>query len=159
MNRISRIAPFRRGRSRVTIGLAGLLLAALPLSLAAQSEVACSAAVSQLQTYANQVNSIAQAEANQGIPLRCGPNPYCAQTLYQQLSAWYAQQSALINQWYTTIARQCSPPPVQQSAASRKKQTRPTEEIDVDDLEVDDDDKTVRIRIPSSPSGYSRSRR
>jgi len=117
-----------------------------------QTEVACGAALSQLQGYVQQVNTIAQVEYSQGIPARCGFNGYCAQVLFQQLSAWYAQQSAQVNQWYATIARQCS-----SQRVTRRRQDNPKVEIDdVDDLEVDDEDKTVRIRIPSQPNGFSR---
>ena len=130
-----------------------MLLAACATTASAQSEMACGSAVSQLQAYVQQVNTVAQIEYNQGIRARCGYNGYCAQTLLQQLSAWYAQQSAMVNQWYATIANQCS-----SRRTSRKRQVDPTDEIeDVDDLKVDDEDKTVRIRIPSKPSGYRRS--
>jgi len=133
--------------------LAGLLLLTANGAYA-QSEITCSAAVAQLQTYVQQVNTIAQVEYTWGIPARCGYNGYCAQSLFQQLSAWYAQQSALVNQWYTTIARQCA---VQQTATRRPK-TDPREELEgVDDLQVDNEDATVRIKIPSKPSGFNRS--
>lgn len=134
--------------------LAMTLVAVGPAPMMAQTEMACGAAIQQLQAYVNQVNSIAQMEYNRGIPQRCGYNGYCAQAMLQQLGAWYSQQSMLVNQWYGTISRQCSSP-TQSSSVRRKRQTDPAEEIeDVDDLEVDNHDKTVRIRIPSNPSGY-----
>ena len=133
-----------------------VLLMAYPSLAPAQSEVACGAAATQLQAYIQQVNSVAQFEYNRGIPARCGYNGYCAQSLLQQLSIWYSQQSMLVNQWYDTIARQCSTPSERGRASSRKRQADPTEEIaDADDLKVDDEDKTVKIRIPSKPSGFS----
>lgn len=134
-----------------------LLIMAIVLALTttgafAQSSMACSAAVAQLQGYVQQVKTIAQVEYSRGIPSRCGYNAYCAQSLLQQLSMWYAQQSALVNQWYATLARQCT----SQQPAARPKENDPTNPIDdVDDLQVDDQDKTVRIKIPSKPSGYS----
>ena len=135
--------------------LSVLLIASPSLSLA-QSEMACGAAVTQLQAYVQQVNSVAQLEYYRGIPGRCGYNQYCAQSLLQQLGIWYSQQSVLVNQWYSTIARQCSGPSEERRATARKRQENPTEEIaDVDDLKVDDEDKTVKIRIPSKPSGFS----
>ena len=101
----------------------------------AQSEMACGAAVAQLQGYVQQVNTIAQVEYSRGIPARCGYNNYCAQSLLQQLNVWYAQQSGLVNQWYATIARQCT----SQQPAARRTKSRPSDEIeDVDDLQVDD---------------------
>jgi len=136
---------------------AGLLLAASPFLAHAQQEIACASAVSQLQAYVQQVNAIAQTEYYQGIPARCGYNAYCAQVLLQQLSAWYAQQSMQVNQWYSAIARQCSSSsaPVPPRSSVRKRQSDPGEEIEnVEDLKVDDEDKTVKIKIPSKPSGY-----
>ena len=124
----------------------------------AQNQMACGAAVQQLQTYVNEVNAIAQYEYNRGIAMRCGYNGYCAQSLMQQLAMWYSQQSSLVNQWYTTIANACSSTGPGRTAA-RRKRTDPSEEIeDVEDLDIDDEDKTVRIRIPSKPSGYRSSR-
>lgn len=131
------------------------LLAAALISAAkasAQAPISCESAVSQLQAYAQQVNAIAQVEYYQGIPARCGMNAYCAQALLTQLTAWFGQQSTQINNWYTTIQRVCS----ERRTARRPKQTDPTEAIDVDDLDVEQDDRQVRIRIPSNPSGYRR---
>jgi hypothetical protein len=132
-----------------------VLLAAGVRVCSAQSQTACGEAVKQLQTYVQQVNAIANLEYNQGISRRCGFNGYCAQSLLQQLTAWYSQQSMLINQWYSAIARQCSPGS-QRRPSARKPRTDPTDEIeDVDDLQVDDEDKSVRIRIPSKPNAFS----
>jgi hypothetical protein len=139
-------------------GMAACLWLAAGPFLLAQNEVACGLAVSQLQEYIRQVNTIAQFEYYQGIPARCGYNAYCGQALTQQLTAWYGQQSSLVNQWYATIARQCS---VQSDTRPRprKRQTEVTSKLeDADDLEVDDEERTVRIRIPSKPSGFSRGR-
>lgn len=141
---------FRNRSVQTALVLTSLLAMNSSIALA-QNEVACGAAVSQLQAYVQQVNTIAQVEYSQGIRARCGYNGYCAQALLQQLSAWYAQQSMLVNQWYTTIARQCSTRPT-----ARKRQSDPSEQIeDAADIKVDNEDKTVRIKIPSKPSGYS----
>lgn len=68
----------------------------------------------------------------------------------------------MVNGWYSTIAMTCA---ARENRGSHKKLKvkKPTEdspgEIDedsVDDLKVDDDDKTVRIQIPSSPKGFKR---
>ena len=129
---------------------AGLLIA-LTVAASAQSDIACGNAIFQLQSYVQQVNTIAQVEYSQGIPARCGFNGYCTQFLLQQLSVWYGQQSLLVNHWYGAIQAQCTSQP----SAARRKQKDPTEEIaSVDDLQVDDEDKTVRIKIPSTPSGF-----
>lgn len=143
-------------RPRPTL-LAILALLAAPLGAPAQTEIACGTAVAQLQAYVQQVNAAGQFEYSRGIPVRCGYNTYCAQVLLQQLSAWYAHQSMLVNQWYSTIAHQCSSMPPQPGRSARKRQTNPSDELEgVDDLKVDSEDTTVRIKIPSKPSGYRR---
>jgi len=125
--------------------------------LMAQSQMTCGNALQQLQAYVYQVNQMAAVEYNQGIPYRCGYNAYCAQAAYQQLNYWYAQQTQLVNGWYQNIVYTCTT----KQSAPRIKTAPPTEDdpggIDtssVDDLEVDDEDKTVKIRIPKSPKGF-----
>jgi hypothetical protein len=127
-----------------------------PVHAFAQSST-CNGAIGQLQSYVTQVNSFANAEYYQNIPMRCGPDPSCAQWWLGQLNGWYMQQTALVNNWYAQISQQCT----QQSAPSPIPTTGPTDggpgEIDesaIEDLEVDDEDRTVRIRIPATPKGY-----
>jgi hypothetical protein len=110
----------------------------------------------------NQVNVFANSEFYQGIPYRCGANPACMQWWLGQLNAWYAQQARLVNGWYGQLNRECT---ALESRNSRKqvRVRRPTSddpgELDdepIEDLEVDDEDRTVRIRIPDTPRGFRR---
>jgi hypothetical protein len=146
--RIHRAAPFV-----LTLGLASTVYAQIP-------STTCGTAVSQLQSYVAQVNQFANAEYYRGIPLRCGGNPLCMQTWLGYLNQWYAQQSASVNGWYATLVRQCTAPtraprkksvPLQRSSET---QVGGLDEDAVEDLEVDDEDKTVRIRIPETPNGF-----
>ncbi|GAB3097803.1 hypothetical protein [Lysobacter terrae] len=120
---------------------------------AAAQNMTCGNAVMQLQAYIAQVNQYAAMEQQQGIPMRCGWNQQCSQWWYAQLNNWYWQQSQLVNNWYNQISMTCG--------NGQEMQTQRGEEMDddvVDEIEVDDEDKTVAIKIPSTPKGYNRRR-
>jgi hypothetical protein len=142
---------------------ATLFLLSLGLAANAYAQVpstTCGDAVAQLQNYVVQVNAFATSEYYQGIPLRCGGNPFCMQTWLGYLNQWYAQQSVAVNGWYSTLVRQCTSP----KAPPRKKSVRlqrsseseagGLDEDAIEDLTVDDEDKTVRIKIPDTPNGF-----
>jgi len=85
----------------------------------------------------------------------------CMQSWLQQLNGWYMNQSAMVNGWYGQIMANCS------STRQRKPiggngggNDAPPEldEDDVADIDVDDEDKTVRIRIPDTAMGYRQRR-
>lgn len=143
-------------KSRAAIVACALLACGVSQTSHAQ-DVSCGLAVSQLQQYVAQVNSFANGEFYQGIPMRCGPDPMCAQWWLGQLNAWYMQQTSLVNGWYSRISQQCSQQPAPSRVPSRRQTDSQPGELDegaIEDLEVDDEDRTVRIRIPSTPSGY-----
>lgn len=160
-----RKAPFTRPTSCVRkvprapiAGISILCSTVIGLALAPPATAqmnTCGSALAQLQQYVLQVNQAAQWELYQGIPMRCQGNPMCGQMLLQQLDFWYRQQAGLVNNYYMQIAQQCS------SQAPTGIPTRPGEggmprvdEQDVTDLQVDDEDRTVRIRIPTTPQGF-----
>jgi hypothetical protein len=73
---------------------------------------------------------------------------------------WYMQQTALVNGWYQRIGQQCSqtarqqqPPPIQSKNQTQNEPGK-IDESSVENLDVDDEDKTVAIHIPSTPKGY-----
>lgn len=140
---------------RCTIA-AALVLAS---STSSAQSLTCGVAVQQLQHFVAQVNAFANSEYYQGIPLRCGPNPQCVQWWLGQLNSWYAQQTNLVNGWYQQIGRECSsgpqPAPIEADEADDSGPGELDDEA-IEDLEVDDEDKTVRIRIPSTPRGFGR---
>jgi hypothetical protein len=74
----------------------------------------------------------------------------CGQAMFQQLNYWYGQQANLVNNYYMQLASQCS-----SGAAAPVPQT-PGDRITPGDvtLNVDDKDRTVRIKIPSTPQGF-----
>lgn len=126
-------------------------------SVEAQQPVSCGMAQQQLQGYVSQVNQVANWEYVQGIPMRCGYNGQCTQWWLYQLNMWYAQQSQLVNGWYQQIATQCAG----QSNPGEIAQTdddldggEPINESAIEDMDIDDEDKSVRIRIPSNPKGF-----
>lgn len=115
----------------------------------------CGMALQQLQMYVARVNQIAQFEYQQGISRRCQGNPMCGQAMFQQLNYWYTQQAGMVNSYYMQISTQCSsngPTSLPQRTDSTGRPQ--VSERDVETLDVDDEDKTVRIRIPSSPQGF-----
>jgi hypothetical protein len=77
---------------------------------------------------------------------------------FAQLNAWYLQQAGLVNQWYGQLSAQCTN---EGGRGTRIPARRPTmddpgglKDDAIEDLRVDDEDKTVRIRIPSTPQGF-----
>jgi len=137
----------------MSLGLAANVWAQVPA-------ITCGDAVSQLQNYVGQVNAFANNEYYRGIPFRCGGNPLCMQTWLGYLNQWYAQQSAVVNGWYSTLVRQCTAPTTPPRKKSVRLQRSSETEVGgldedaVEDLKVDDEDKTVRIKIPDSPNGF-----
>jgi hypothetical protein len=125
-------------------------------SAANAQNMSCGNALFQLQQYVARVNQVASWEFYQGIPQRCGFNGFCAQGLMQQLNYWYAQETSRVNQWYYQIAQTCSQgaAPVDLSLGGDQDEPPQIDEDEIEDLEVDDEDRTVRIRIPSTPSGF-----
>ena len=107
----------------------------------------CGNAAFQLTQYVAQVNQIANWEASQGIPMKCGWNQMCVQALLQQLNFWYYQQSNFVNMQYAQIARQCSGSPY-------PSQIDPRNPGRLEELEIDDEDRTVAIKIPGTPEGF-----
>jgi hypothetical protein len=135
----------------------------LPLIVALLSQNAlgqtntCGIAVAQLQNYIMRVNDMAVAEYYQNIPIRCGGNPYCMQGSLGELSHWYLQQAALVEEWYSQIIRECTQQSTTRQIPSRRPPRDEPGKLDEDtikDLRVDDEDRTVRIRIPSTPRGF-----
>jgi hypothetical protein len=137
----------------------GLLLTVVALSQNALGQTnTCGMAVAQLQSYVAQVNTVANTVYSQ-IPMSCGGNPYCMQGLFSQLSNWYLQQAALVNGWYSELSQQCTHQRATRPIPSRRQTRDEPGQLDervVEDLKVDDEDKTVRIRIPSTPRGFQR---
>ena len=152
--------PVRGSRFAINLIVCTVFAVSFCASANAQS-MTCGVAVNQLQGYVVQVNSFANAEYYQGIPMRCGANPQCMQWWLVQLNAWYAQQTTLVNGWYQQIVQECGG----NDGGSNERidveeadESGPGEMDDdaIEDLEVDDEDKTVRIRIPSTPKGFQR---
>lgn len=146
-------------RKRTAV-LACSILSMAVTPAASQSQT-CGTAVAQLQQYVAQVNSLASSEYYQGIPIRCGGNQQCMYMWLQQLNGWYMNQSNLVNGWYQQISSACTSGASRPSSSrvSRRQTRDAAPELDEDEvasLDVDDEDKTVRIRIPSNPSGYRR---
>jgi hypothetical protein len=137
----------------------GLLLTVAALSQNALGQTnTCGIAVAQLQSYVAQVNTVANTVYYQ-IPMSCGGHPYCMQGLFSQLSSWYLQQAALVNGWYSELSQQCTDQRAPRQIPSRRPTIDEPGQLDeriVEDLKVDDEDKTVRIRIPSTPRGFNR---
>jgi hypothetical protein len=141
-------------------GLAAIVISTTQIAPTAWAQSnTCGAAVSQLQQYVAQVNAFANGEYYQGIPMRCGGNPNCMGWWLQQLNAWYMQQSGMVNTWYAQLSRQCTRNrPSGGVRVNRTTRDDPggLDEDAVEELEVDDEDKSVAIRIPSTPRGYRR---
>jgi hypothetical protein len=144
---------------RISTFIVATIIVATFGSEAAGQQMTCGGVVQQLQQYVARVNAFANAEYSQGILIRCQGNPMCANCqLLQQLNGWYMQQSNMVNAWYYQIAQQCmSTSPVDPLNGRRNQQPGAPPTIDdrsIRDLRVDDQDRTVRIRIPSNPLGY-----
>jgi hypothetical protein len=125
----------------------------------AYAQQTCGEAVSQLQSYVASVNQFANGEYFQGIPMRCGGNPNCQQWWLQQLNGWYLNQSGMVNQWYMQIQANCSSQPTKRKISKIDNDGAPgLDEDDVASIDVDDEDRTVRIKIPTDAVGYRKRR-
>jgi len=150
-------------RSRIVIPVIAFALGLTANTLAQTPPTTCGEAVAQLQGYVQSVNTFANNEYYFGIPRRCGGNPGCMQWWLVQLNAWYAQQSNLVNGWYGQIVTQCMAPtrrPAKKNVPMTKSSEDEVGGLDEDtvgDLKVDDEDKTVRIKIPKTASGFRKS--
>ena len=145
---------------RVVAFGAGLVLAGLAGRAEAQ-DVRCPVAVAQLRAYAVNVNTMANYEANQGVAMRCGFNQWCQQQWLYQVNLWYAQQASLVNGWYGQIVQACSAGSVDTAEGGRRPRRPPAgertgriDEEEIENIDVDRKDQTVRIRIPSNPQGF-----
>jgi hypothetical protein len=140
--------------------LALIMLCGTVVSSTAFSQgMTCGDAISQLQNYVNQVNGFANQEYYQNIPARCGMNMSCGQWWVGQLNNWYMQQTALVNGWYQYIGQHCAKASTQHTPSLRSRNQTSSapgqiDESSVEDIDVDDEDKTVAIHIPSTPKGY-----
>jgi hypothetical protein len=120
----------------------------------AHAQTTCGQAITQLQGYIASVNQFANNEYFQGIPMRCGHNPGCQQWWLQQLNGWYMNQSGMVNNWYMQIQARCSSEQGKEVGQTSDGGAPSLDEEEVANLEVDDEDRTVRIKIPSDAVGY-----
>lgn len=135
--------------------LLGLVLSCELVAPASAQMNTCGMALQQLQMYVGQVNQTAQYEYYQGIPMRCRGNPMCGQAMVQQLNYWYMQQSNMVNTYYMQISQQCSSGPPTPLPRSPDETGSPRiRERDVRTVQIDDEDRTVRIKIPTTPQGF-----
>jgi hypothetical protein len=94
--------------------------------------------------------------------MRCGWDQWCRNYWYGQLNAWYGQQSVMVNGWYRQLVDECTAEDNRPSKRrvdvkkSRGNDPGGLDEDAVEDLEVDEVDKTVRIKIPTDARGYRR---
>lgn len=141
----------RMCRLPLIIGTIALLMFLSP-SASAQ-DPSCATAVWQLQNYANQVNAFANNEYYQGIPLRCQGNPICMNQWLGNLNQWYQMQSNQVSLWYSQIVRQCTT--TQRTPLPTPGDPRnPIDTDEIENIELADEDQTVRIKIPTTPKGY-----
>lgn len=137
----------------------------------------CADAVTQLQSYASQINQIYSEEYWNVIPGQRCPgccdvygrpfNPVMVQNCrlqwLAQLNTWYGQQCNYVNNMYVQIVRGCT---TQRESNTRRPSPRvkrgsdENDEIDTDEIEeltADvDDAKTIPIRIPRTAAGFRR---
>jgi hypothetical protein len=144
-------------RARSAVSAMAVSAAVVIAPSANAQQMSCGDAVYQLQMYVAQVNQIANFEYYQGIAQRCGYNQYCGNTLLQQLNYWYQQQAQMVNGWYMQINQTCAGNSYPGGIGNSGGNGAPPEldEDDIEDIEVDDEDRTVRIRIPDNPRGFS----
>ena len=140
--------------------------------------IACGQAVTQLQSYAAQVNKLYQNEYWQIIPnVRCPAyvtnqwgqavpvNPQLIQNCRWQmlgyLNQWYGMQCQYVNNWYAQIVKGCAvDPPTSISLPAPDKKTGNEENTEIDTGEIEeltagiDEDKALKIIIPKTASGY-----
>ncbi|WP_260582633.1 hypothetical protein [Sphingopyxis sp. PET50] len=136
------------------IGIPALLAIS---NAAAAQQATCGTALYQLQAYAAQVNQVAQFEYYQGIPYRCGYNAYCGNAQLYQLQQWYGFQASQVNGWYQQLVSQCA----SQAPVGQRRRKPGSDDLEqgideqsLEELEVDDEDKTVVLRIPDNPKGF-----
>lgn len=146
--------PKQRNHSlSLLLSVLGTFLVAVP----AEADMRCGMALQQLQGYAQRVNMVVNTEYYQGIPMRCGMNPYCQQALLAQLNQWYMQQAGMVNTWYQQIAMACSSGSPGQLPGSQTSEIGGGINTDViEELSVDDEDRTVKITIPKNPKGFKK---
>ena len=113
----------------------------------------CRNAANQLTQYISQVNQVAYWEQSQGIPMKCGWNPMCMQTMMQQLQYWYAQQANFVNGMYVQLARRCNTQPGRIDRGDPRTEVEDIT-IGLEDVATKGKDKQVRITIPSTPEGF-----
>ncbi|MBX3332170.1 MAG: hypothetical protein KF722_17330 [Nitrospira sp.] len=112
----------------------------------------------QLQAYAQQVNYVANLEYYQGIPMKCGMNTMCQYQLLSQLNQWYMQQASMVNNWYQQITMTCASGSAGDMGNEEAGTDHPGKinESSIEDLTIDDEDKTVKIKIPKTPKGFKK---
>lgn len=71
----------------------------------------------------------------------------CMQGMLQQLHFWYAQQANFVNMKYSQFARACA-------NIQSPGQIDPRNPRELEEITVDDQDRNVRIRVPSNPEGF-----
>ena len=141
-----------RDRARIALIFVGIVAFAQPVS----AQTTCGEAQQQLQNYIAQVNEKANVEYFQAIPARCGTNFQCGNWWIGQLNAWYANEGARVNYWYTQLSVLCTTNPIRPRPIPRGNPAEGIDDDAVEDLEVDDEDKTVVLRIPDNPRGFRR---
>ena len=136
----------------------------------------CKSAVDQLQTYANQVNTLYYQEYNYIIPNQRCPaftqwgqvNPVivqnCRLQMLSYLNTWYGQQCISVNTAYNQIINSClsqadeidaddTPAPKRINRGKEENDNINTDKIAVLEAGVDED-KSVTIRIPKTVNTY-----
>lgn len=113
----------------------------------------CRNAANQLAQYISQVNQVVYWERSQGIPMKCGWNPMCMQSMMQQLQYWYAQQANFVNGTYMQLAQRCNTQPGRIDRGDPQKEVEDIT-IGLEDVAINGKDKQVRITIPSTPEGF-----
>lgn len=138
----------------------------------------CNSAVTQLQTYANQVNQLYHTEYWTNIPIRCPAfnqwgqafNPIVVQNCRNQmlvyLNTWYAQQCVYVNNAYGQIVNSCLSRNEQNIDPDEKPAPKRVSPSDAENKEIDterikeltagvDENKSVVIRIPKTVASYN----
>ncbi|WP_324680935.1 hypothetical protein [Hymenobacter sp. GOD-10R] len=158
------------------------ILAVIMNAIPGYSQTTCSTAISQLQSYANQVNKAYWEEYNSIIPNQRCPafnqwgQPYdqtivynCRQQWLANLNQWYANQCAYVNNCYASIVSSCS------NQQPTRMPAPPIKDSDEDDDSTDGSvaqqqlinaqsiknitvgenrNKPVRITIPATADGF-----
>lgn len=132
----------------------------------------CGTAVQQLQNYIAQVNNIYQQEYWQVIPNQRCPavnqfgQPFhpqlvqnCRNQWLMSLNQWYNQQAYFVNNTNSQIVQSCVTREREISQPARRvgQTTKEAPEMDSDLEELTagiDEEKTVRIKIPTTAAGF-----